>query len=294
MKTWIRWLLGLLALLVLAAAAAVWIGLEMGKRRADRKVQVRVAPVAYRSDDVALQRGAYLYASRGCVDCHGADGGGRVVVDDGKGLKLAGPNITLGHPKVAAYAEVDWVRSIRHGVDPTGRPLRLMPSEDFNRLSDEDLAAVVAHLRALPKRSGNLAAIIELPLPGRVMYGFGKIPEAYEKIDHQLPPSQAMAPSTSIDYGRYVAQMCKGCHAVDLGGGAIPGAPPDWPKAPRLTAGEGSVTPRYADLESFKRMLRTGKRADGSTIGVMPFESLKEMNDNDVAALFAFLKAGAK
>lgn len=294
MKTWIRRIVIVLALLVLAVAASVWIGLEMGKRRAARTVKIDPAPVAYRSDEAALQRGAYLYGSRGCVDCHGANGGGRLLVDDGKGLKLAGPNITLGHPKMVTYKEVDWVRSIRHGVEPGGRPLRLMPSEDYNRLSDDDLASLVAHVRALPALGGNLQGVVELPLPGRVMYGFGLIPEAVEKIDHKLPPSPATPAASSAAYGLYVAQMCKGCHGGSFEGGRIPGAPPDWPAAPRLAAGEGSVMARYADAEAFKRMLRSGKRADGSAIGVMPFESLGQLNDNDVAALFAFLKAGAQ
>lgn len=57
------------------------------------------------------------------------------------------------------------MRSIRHGLAPSGRPLRLMPSEDYNRLTDDDLAAVVAWVRQLPPASGNLRPTIELPLP---------------------------------------------------------------------------------------------------------------------------------
>jgi TolB-like protein len=47
---------------------------------------------------------------------------------------------------------------------------------------------------------------------------------------------------------------------------------------------------RYASVESFSGMMRSGKRPDGSAIAVMPFESLSKMNDVDLQALYAYLK----
>jgi hypothetical protein len=47
---------------------------------------------------------------------------------------------------------------------------------------------------------------------------------------------------------------------------------------------------RYGDANTFVAMLRSGKRPDGSAIKVMPFESLRELNDTDAHALYAFLK----
>ena len=37
-------------------------------------------------------------------------------------------------------------------------------------------------------------------------------------------------------------------------------------------------------------MLRSGRRPDGSTIAVMPFASLRELNDTDAHAVYAYLK----
>ena len=37
-------------------------------------------------------------------------------------------------------------------------------------------------------------------------------------------------------------------------------------------------------------MFKTGRRPDGSAIQVMPFESLSQMNDTDVRALYAYLR----
>jgi mono/diheme cytochrome c family protein len=247
--------------------------------------------VAYRTDAPAIDRGLYLYTTRGCTDCHGDDGGGHTLVDDGHGTRLAGPNITRGNPIIAAYHEVDWVRSIRHGVGSDRRPLRLMPSEDFNRLTDDDLAALVGYVRQLPPVQGHEHATLELPLPARVLYGFGAIPEAVEKIDHSLPPSRPVPEAPDVAHGGYVAQACKGCHGATFAGGRIPGAPPDWPPAARLLPGDGSAMDRYPDAATFVAFFRSGKRPDGTPVAVMPFGSLGRMSDVDLQALYAYLRS---
>ena len=122
-----------LAALVLLAGAALWFGLHQAEQKMQRKVDVAVQPVALRplTDSVAIDRGRYLYASRGCVDCHGASGGGRIFIDEPDGMRVIGPNIGAGPGSATAgYRAEDWVRAIRHGVSPRGRPLMIMPSED--------------------------------------------------------------------------------------------------------------------------------------------------------------------
>ncbi len=288
-RQWLRAAAWVLAVVVLLAAAAVFAGLQLAQQKMQRKVDVKVQAVPERSDALALERGRYLYASRGCVDCHGANGAGRMFVDDG-GLRIAGPNITTGPGGVvAAYQPVDWVRSIRHGVNPQGRALMIMPSEDYNRFTNDDTAALIAYIRALPPAAGK-GAVVDLPLPVRALYGFGLIQDAAAKIDHSLPAPQPVAEGVTAAHGAYVANMCIGCHGARLAGGKIPGGPPDWPAAANLTPGAGSVMPLYPDAETMIRMFRTGKRPDGSAVKVMPFESLREMSETDLRALHLHLK----
>jgi mono/diheme cytochrome c family protein len=278
-----------LGTLVLLAAAALATGIYLAERKQQRRVDVAVQPVPYKTDAAALERGRYLYASRGCVDCHGANGAGRTFVNDGA-LTIAGPNITTGPGGVVAtYQPVDWVRATRHGITPLGRALMVMPSEDYNRFTDDDLAALVAHVRALPPQSGQ-GAVVNLPLPVKALYGFGAIQDAAAKIDHSLPPQLPVPEGVTVEHGRYVANMCIGCHGATLAGGKIPGGPPDWPPASRLTPGEGSVMGRYPDADTLIGMFRSGKRPDGSAVKVMPFESLKEMSETDLRALHLYLK----
>ncbi|WP_439606183.1 c-type cytochrome [Hydrogenophaga sp.] len=289
-KTWMRALLAGLGALVLLAAAALGLGVLLAERKMQRTVNVQVPTVALRDDAASVERGKYLFSSRGCVDCHGSAGTGRTFVDEG-GLVIAGPNITTGPGGVvSAYQPVDWVRAIRHGVNPQGRPLMIMPSEDYNRFTDGDLASLVAYVRQLPPASGQ-GAVVKLPLPVKALYGYGAIKDAAARIDHSLPPQQPVPEGVTPAHGAYVANMCIGCHGVGLAGGKIPGGPPDWPPASKLTPGEGSVMGRYPDAEAMIAMFRSGQRPDGTAVKVMPFESLKEMSETDLRALYLYLKA---
>ena len=287
MKRWMLWALRGLGLLVLVGLGIVLVGGHLAQRRMNRQVKVDVKPVAYATGEQAVERGKYLFQSRGCTDCHGASGTGRDFIDK-PDMKVRGPNITPGGV-TARYQPEDWVRIIRHGVKPNGRPAIIMPSEDYNRLTDEDLAALVAYVRGLPAAKGG-ETVLELPMPVRVLYGFGAIPDAAGRIDHSLAPAQPVPAAVDARHGAYVANACIGCHGEKLGGGKIPGGPPDWPVAANLTPGEGSAMARYQDAAAFTAMLRSGKRPDGTAIAVMPFESLGKLNEVDAQALYAYLK----
>lgn len=289
MKRWIKWIAGILGLIVLLPIGAAVAGHLLAEQRRTRQVTVTVAPVSLPSDVASLERGRYLYLSRGCAECHGANGGGREFIHDDKGMRVAGPNISAGAATVAAYRNEDWVRTIRHGVKPNGQPVFIMPSEDFNRFTDADLGALIAYVQSLAPVQGG-SAVMELPLPVRVLYGFGQIPDAAQKIDHSLPPAQPVPATVSVEHGAYVANMCIGCHGANLSGGKIPGGPPEWPAAANLTPGEGGAMTRYPDAQRFMAMLRSGKRPDGSAIQVMPFETLRELNDVDAQALYTYLQ----
>ncbi|MEO6033589.1 MAG: c-type cytochrome [Burkholderiaceae bacterium] len=291
MKRWLKFgAYGVLGIVALAGIALV-VGVQLGERKMQRHIEVAVAPVALRTDPASVERGRYLFMSRGCTECHGTNGAGKVFIDDGKGMYVRAPNITPGPGSVVArYGPGDWTRTIRHGVKPDGRPAIIMPSEDYARFTDDDLASLVAFLRQMPAVAGP-GADIHFPIPVKVMYAAGLITDAAEKIDHTLAPSTPVAESVTAAHGAYVANACIGCHGAHFSGGKIPGTPPDWPPAANLTPGEGSALARYPDAQAFTAMLRTGKRPDGSAVSpVMPFTAFKELNDIDDQALFAFLK----
>ncbi|HKO68908.1 MAG TPA: c-type cytochrome [Burkholderiaceae bacterium] len=284
-----RWIGIIVAVLVVVGVGLVLAANLLFERKRERVVNVDVKPVTVVADAAALDRGKYLFMSRGCGDCHAANGAGRAFIDEpGGGFYVRSPNITPGGV-VAKYTELDWVRSIRHGVNPQGRALFVMPSEDYNRFTDRDVAAIVAYARSLPAVAGG-GAELRVPLPVKALYAIGIVKDAAEKIDHSLPPALPVAEGETSEHGRYVANLCIGCHGEGLSGGKIPGGPPDWPAASNLTPGPGTVMLAYDSVDKLKSMFRSGKRPGGTAVAVMPFATLREINDTDVAALYAYLK----
>ena len=277
--------LAVAAVMVGAAAFAVW----LGEHKLERQVFVKVVPVPFATGPAAIKQGRYFYETRGCVSCHGPGGGGRVMIDEPNGMFVRTPNITRGAGSaVADYTEADWVRAIRHGVNPKGHALFLMPSEVYNRMSDADFAALVAYVRNLPPVDGS-ATRVELPLVVKALYGIDVIRDASEKIAHSKPPEPAVAAAPSVEYGAYVARLCAGCHGETLAGGRTAETPPRDPAPANLTPGEGSVMPRYDSPEKFAAMMRSGRRPDGSEVR-MPFDALAAFNDTDVNAIYTYLK----
>ena len=115
----------LLALVVFGVVAAGAAHL-LAQRKLNRSIELKVAPVAFVSDDASLARGKYLFQSRGCGECHGDNGAGKLLIDDPGGLRVWTPNITAGPGSaVAKYTESDWVRTIRHGVKPAPKTFPL-------------------------------------------------------------------------------------------------------------------------------------------------------------------------
>ena len=293
MNKWMKRTSVALGALAVLAVATVVAGNYAGERKLMRKVKVTAAPLAPLAPSGTpawLEQGRYLFATRGCADCHGASGAGKEVIRSGAMLVVS-PNITSGANSVTqAYTTEDWVRTLRHGVKPDGTPIMIMPSEDYNRLTNDDVSAIIGYVQQLPPVPGQ-RRVIELPVAAKVLYAMGVVKDASEMIDHALPPEVPVRVAVSVAHGAYVAKTCIGCHGATFSGGRIPGSPPEWPAPANLTPGAGSAMPRYLAPEAFMAMMRSGKRPDGTAISpVMPFGSLRQMTDTDLLALHSYLK----
>lgn len=293
MNKWIKRTAVALGVLAVLAGGAVALGKAAGERKLLRSVKVTVAPLATLAPATtpqSLVQGRYLFSTRGCADCHGASGAGKEVIRSGAMLVVS-PNISGGENSVTRnYTTEDWVRTLRHGVKPDGRPVMIMPSEDYNRLTDDDVAAIIGYVRQLPPVAGQ-RRVLELPVAAKVMYALGVVKDASEMIDHALPPERPVRVEVSVAHGAYVAKTCIGCHGATFSGGRIPGSPPEWPAPANLTPGAGSAMAVYKTPQAFTAMMRSGKRPDGSAIStVMPFGSLSQMNDTDLLALHSYLQ----
>jgi cytochrome c553 len=283
----VAWVVGVVVVLVIVAGCTLYF---TSQRRLDRKWSVAAHTVTVPTDSLALARGRHIATALSkCTECHGADLGGAVFIDEPPVARLYAPNLTRGKGGIgAAYSDLDWERSIRHAVRPNGDGLLFMPSLEFQWLSDEDLAALIAYVKSVPP-------VDRSSVPNRV----GPIARALllkgdldlipaERVKHESHPA-AIPMSVSAEYGRYLVEIggCTGCHGPTLSGGKIPGTPPDWKPAANLTpAGIG-----HYQEEDFFRALREGIRPGNVPIDtLMPVRATKLMTDDEIRALFMYLK----
>lgn len=200
------WVVGAVVVLVAVAVAYAEFG---SRQKLNRVVVLNVQPVAAATDPAAIERGKYLFDSRGCGECHGPDGAGKVMIDSG-GFFVKTPNITAAPGSVVAnFTDLDWVKVIRHGVKPDNRPLLVMPSDDYARYTDDDIAAIISYAKSLPPTAGTPAEF-RIPITVRLFYALGFVRDAAEKIDHTLPPPRPVATTDVLAHGAYVANACVG------------------------------------------------------------------------------------
>ncbi len=276
--------LGVIVLLLVLAVCGVY---ALSARKLGRTYAVAVRPVAVPADAASVLRGRHIAETRGCVDCHGQDFGGAKVVDDPAVGVLWGSNLTGGRGgRIAAFTDEDWVRAIRHGVAKDGKPLVLMPSLEYAHFSDDDLGALIAYLKTVPKVDRDRVPIKVGPVARALMLA-GQIKIAAEHIDHAGLRPPTVIPGVTVDYGRYLAVGCTGCHGEQLAGGRIPGAPPDWPASRNLTP-SGDLA-RWSEAD-FLKVLETGVRPDGQQLNpVMPI-AFGKMTDTEKKALWLYLQ----
>jgi mono/diheme cytochrome c family protein len=257
-----------------------------------------------------LQRGEYLVRNVSiCVFCHsdidtskeglpvkaGFAGAGRTFAAEDMPWLVA-PNLTPdGETGAGTWTDDMIARAIREGVGHDGRALfPMMPYANFRRFSDEDLASIVTYLRSLPA--------VKRPLPKTtVPFPASRLINAEPKpVDGPVAPPDVSTPEKRGEYLVTIAS-CSDCHTPrtekgeylrDLafaGGNTLKfeGARP-----PRATA---NLTPSangipYYDEKLFLEVIRTGRVRERQLSDVMPWGHYRNMTDEDLKAIFAYLK----
>ncbi|MEW5959647.1 MAG: c-type cytochrome [Chloroflexota bacterium] len=291
MRTIIKWLgiaVGILVALLVIAAAFIYFRSEAVM---NKQYSVQVADIPIPADPAAIERGRHLVTSASaCIDCHGENLAGGIVVDDPALGRIVAPNLTTGkNGSGSKLSSLDIVRTLRYGVLPDGRSVRVMPSDDYTHLSNADLAAIVAYLRSLAPVDSDLPPVEIRPF-GRLLLATGQLPIMIaERIDFNAAGQESITPEISLEYGRYLADIsgCTGCHGPGLSGGLIPGTPPDWPPAANLTP-DGDVG-QWSEAD-FIQTMRTGVAPDGEQLAAqMPWMTYRNMTDDELQALWLFI-----
>jgi mono/diheme cytochrome c family protein len=257
-----------------------------------------------------LARGKYLVESGHppCALCHSPldTSGGAVKVQDG--MWLAGRNWTPdGAPFVTApnltpdpdtgvgtWTDDQLARAIREGIGHDGRTLfPIMPYEKFRHMSDEDLASIVVYLRSLkPIRNPLPASAVPFP----VKYLINSIPEP---VESPVTPDL----STPVKRGDYLVNtiaVCGECHTPrdDRGNVRTTMA---FAGGTEMVYGDhkhvysANITPAangipYYTEDLFIETIRTGKVRSRALDDFMPTRYFRNMSDQDLKDIFAYLK----
>lgn len=293
LRTPLRWaarIVGGLAATALVAYGAVHL-LSVNKAGASVRVPAHFTPQLDYADPALVAEGRHIATVRGCVDCHGANLGGRLMIDDPLIGKVFTANLTTGKGgRGATLTPEDWELAIRHGVRRDGTQLAVMPSPEFAALTDRDVAAIVAFMRTVPAVD-NVQPRPALGPLGRVLYVTGQL-DAYpasgmaQSVTHRA----AIAPAVSLEFGQYVAHGCTGCHNPNYSGGKVPGTPPSFAAAGNITPDSATGIGRWSEAD-FMRALREGTRPDGSKLDpFMPVQLTKQMTDTELKAAYMYLR----
>ncbi|MBC9934001.1 c-type cytochrome [Chitinophaga qingshengii] len=278
-------ILGLISLLLIVFGVFYYVySTHVNKSYA---VEVRSIPVP--GDSATIAAGAHLYAIKGCGDCHGADLGGKVFLDDPAVGFFAGANLTGGQGgRPTGYTDTDWLRAMRHGLRTDNKTLLLMPSYEYAKLSDHDIAALVAFCKAQPAVDRTLPPMKTGPV-GKVLAVLGKVPLfPAEKIDHGYQQPDKMPVTVTKEYGEYLSVSCTGCHNPRFTGGESP--IPGGKRVSNITAA-GNLGKWTAG--EFITALRTGKTPEGLQLKNkdMPWSMTAQYTDEELQALFLYLKS---
>lgn len=278
----------LASLIVLALLAYLFIYLDMHSRL-NKQYAFHKDDIMIIKDSASVANGSHLVVIRGCVDCHGANFGGKIMNDDAMLGRIAAPNLTHGNGGLpAGYTNADWLLALRHGVNIQGKPLVFMPSHETTLFSKNDVNDIIAYIQQLPPVNNTLPENRIGPVI-YVMSYLDKFPLlSVEKIDHSKAMERTKFVAGSIEQGKYLSITCKSCHRDNMKGGE-PLAPGLLP-VPDLTStgAAGRIT-----LQQFTKALRTGVKENGVQMSNdnMPWKMTSHYSDDEVQALYNYLKS---
>jgi mono/diheme cytochrome c family protein len=251
----------------------------------------------------SVARGKYLMEGVvACGNCHVARGdkgqplfekglSGGMVFDEPP-FKAFASNITPDRETgIGKWTDAQLAKAIREGVRPDksiiGPP---MPIEFYRKLSDADLASIIAYMRAQPPvKNGVAKSKYNMPLPPGYGPAVGQV---------KAPPA-----GDKVKYGEYLADIghCMECHTprddkgqiersrLGAGGQKFPGP---WGESVAR-----NLTPHQTGLkdwtdEQIASAIRKGVDRTGQHYKPpMAFDFYSHIHDEDMAALIAYLRS---
>jgi len=298
---------GLITLVIIAAIIYFNVAFPKVSPAPDIKIDMSVANI---------ERGKYLANHVAvCIDCHstrdysffsgppapGTEGRGGEAFTKEMGLpgNYYAQNITPYY--LGNWTDGEIYRAMTAGVTKDGRALfPIMPWHNYADMTKEDIYAIIAYIRTLPP----------------IAYDAQKSEPAFPmNIINKIMPRDAVHPksvdkSNVVEYGKYIytASACNDCHTQKDKGKIIPGkeyaggmefnTPMGLIKtaniSPDMETGIGSWS-KEQFIQRFKNydpsIAPLNKVKMGDFNSVMPWSMYAGMTEEDLGALFEFLKS---
>lgn len=264
------------------------------------------------TDSAVLARGKYLiYGPGHCSTCHVPP---EQMQDIDKGIErpliggweltiplgtFRAPNITSDKESgIGRMTDEELARSLRHMVAADGS--MVMAFMEYQRMSDEDLGAMISYLRSTEPVHNDVPAS-EYSFLGKALIAFGVV----KAEGPEVTPPKAVERAVSLEYGAYIANdvaACKGCHTEkdmagafigeDYGGGNV------FPQedifngygfiSPNLTKdGESGLLTNWTE-QMFIDRFRAGRAVKNSP---MAWGSYATMEDVELKAMYLYLQS---
>lgn len=286
MKNVLKWtaiFIGGLIGLVLVTGLILY---ALGRTRSSKAPEFAAVTLPADNNASLVARGEHITnAIVGCAGCHGVGLKGKHFPIPGPIVNMAAPNLTKGKGGVGDNTPVQWQQALIGGIGRDGRSLMVMPSHAYARMSQTDLAALIAYLGTIPPVDNELPPRKLGPFGG-IMVGAGIFPLETGRIAKTNPKPSTVPPGATKEYGHYLIELatCTECHGEDFQG----------------TKGFGTVPPpslrtkaRTWTEEEFRNTLRTGRTPDGRALkgDEMPWPFYANMTDEELKAIWLYISS---
>ena len=286
---WIGIVLGSLIGLVLVVGVVMYF---MGNSRLKKTYDFPPSNITIPTDAASIEYGKHRAESL-CEGCHGKDLSGiENWFNAGPLGTVDSANLTAGEGGFGreAVSDEDYVRAIRHGIDPEGKPIFMPAVVSTSQLSDQDLGSIIAYVKTVPPVDHTTNGQHFKPL-AKILLAAGKLGKLpVELVSHE---TQVTAPErgVSAEYGDYLMNTndCRICHGKDLNGGPFPD-PTKTKISPNLTTG-GEVA--LWTENQFINTIRTGVTPSGHELDseFMPWKSYRLFTDDELKAVWLYLQS---
>jgi mono/diheme cytochrome c family protein len=266
-----------------------------------QKFEAPLTGIRTSGDSSVIARGKYLMGPAHCYACHTPDSlknlGLQAPLIGGSAYRTPFatfyiPNITQDKETgVGNNTDEELARAIRYNVNHRGEAM--VGFMAYNNLSDGDLTAIVSYLRTLSAVKNKVPAH-NYNIVGKILMRFLIKPYLnFEKSE--------LKPDTTPAYGKYLAYsvaQCYSCHTERNNMGQFISQPfaggSKWEYenatyiSPNLTPHDSTGRIAKWNEQTFIQRFRAGKVLENSP---MPWDGYQHMSDNDLKALYRFLKS---